>query len=85
MRRLGIGLASVVIAAVFYGLLSEGLLLASHYIPPAGNAVPVVVLLGLLVSPTSIAGLLLALVTGWLVYRRVRRLVEPQLQSAEPR
>jgi hypothetical protein len=85
MRRLGFALASVVIAAVFYGLLSEALLFASHYIPPSGNAMPVVVLLGLLVSPTSIAGLLLALVTAWLVYRRLRRLLEPQLRALEPR
>ena len=85
MRGVGIGLASVVIAAVFYGLLSEALLFASHYIPPSGNAMPVVVLLGLLVSPTSLAGLLVVLLTAWLFYRRVRRLLEPQLPAAEPR
>jgi len=85
MRRLGIGLASLVIAAVFCGLLSEALLIASRYIPPRGDVVPLVVLLGLLVSPTTIAGFLLALVTAWLVYRRLRALLERQLQPVEPR
>ena len=84
MQALGIGLASLVIAAVFCGLLSEGLLLASRYVSP-GDAMPVLMLLGLLVSPTTIAGFLLALVTAWLVYRRLRPLLERQLQPLEPR
>jgi hypothetical protein len=70
MRRLDIGLASVIIAAVFYGLLSEGLLLASRYIA-LGDVAPIVMLIGLLLSPTRIAGLALALLTARLIYRRL--------------
>ena len=84
MRGLAIGLASLVIAAVCCGLVSEGLLLASRYVW-TGDAMPVLMLIGLLVSPTSMAGLLVALVTAWLIYRRLRRLAERQLPAAEPR
>jgi hypothetical protein len=73
LRRVDIGLASVIIAAVFYGLLSEGVLLASRYVP--GDVMPVVMLIGLLLSPTSMAGLALALVTAWLIYRRLRTIM----------
>ena len=84
MRRLAIALTSLVIAAVLCGLVSEGLLLASRHVPP-GDAMPLLMLLGLLVSPTTMVGLLLALVTAWLVYRRLRRLAERQFPAAEPR
>ena len=82
MRGLALGLASLVIAAVCCGLVSEGLLLASRYVA-SSDAMPVLMLIGLLVSPTTSAGLLLALVTAWLVYRRLRRLADRQLQPVE--